>query len=65
MYEDKICAESMKKTLEYRTKKDDTIGDIYSGDIYQQHVIEGRLGLYYQISYSLCTDGVRYIVYLI
>jgi hypothetical protein len=40
-------------------KQDNIIGDIYSGDIYQQHIIHNRLGSIYQLSYSLCTDGVR------
>jgi hypothetical protein len=39
-----------------------TIGDIYSGKIYQNHIDHGRLGKIHQLSYSLAIDGVRWVV---
>jgi len=38
------------------------IEDIYSGEIYSNHIKNDRLGKIYQLSYSLCTDGVRFVL---
>jgi hypothetical protein len=38
------------------------IGDIYTGNIYQQHLNNHYLGELHQLSYSLATDGVRYSI---
>jgi hypothetical protein len=49
----------MKETLGRRTMITENIGDIYDGNVYRQHVINNQLGSFHQLSYSLCTDGVR------
>jgi hypothetical protein len=56
---DNICFESMKSTIALKEESHEYIGDIYTGNIYSQHVQEGRLGTIWQTSYSMCTDGVR------
>ena len=47
----------MKATLNDRTGSTSIIGDIYTGNIYKQHVQQNRLGSLHQLSYSLCTNG--------
>ena len=41
-----------------------SFNDIYAGDIYKNHVKEGRLGKIHQISYSLATGGVQYLHFI-
>ena len=53
----------MKNTLKIRKEESEFIGDIYTGNIYKIHVKNGRLGNINQLSYSLCTDGVRLAIY--
>jgi hypothetical protein len=52
----------MKDTLELRIGSPDYIGDIYTGEVYTEHVKRNQLGKIWQTSYSLCTDGVRYVI---
>jgi hypothetical protein len=54
-----ICYKSMKETLNLRKGSDRWIGDIYTGAVYTEHVKANRLGQLHQLSYSLCTDGVK------
>lgn len=49
----------MKETLNLRKGSDRSIGDIYTGAVYTEHVKANRLGKLHQLSYSLCTDGVK------
>ncbi len=42
-----------------RTLDGNSIGDIYTGKVYQQHYSSGRLGNINQLSYCVATDGVR------
>jgi hypothetical protein len=58
-FQDPTCYESMKNTMELRKGSDAYIGDIYTGSIYTEHVKSNRLGALNQLSYSLCTDGVK------
>ena len=57
---DSICYESIKNTIKaIKNLNINSIGDIYTGDIYQEHIKNGRLGNINQLSYSMCTDGVK------
>ena len=49
----------MQDTLALRKGSDVWIGDIYTGTVYANHVKENRLGKLNQLSYLLCTDGVK------
>ena len=56
---DNVTFEGMKSTLSLRKGSTETIGDIYTGSMYTWHVEQKHLGIINQLSYSMCTDGVR------
>lgn len=57
---DRNTYNSLKKTVcQLETFNSVTIGDIYTGNVYQEHLNNGRLGKLHQLSYCMATDGVR------
>ena len=58
---DSTCYESIKKTIkEMKSINISSIGDMYTADVYQEHIKNSKLGNINQLSYSMCTDGVKY-----